>query len=432
MGARPVLAVSADHGLEARLRGLRDGCIARWRATPADLPRFGTPVSWRRQWSNARATRRLVNDLATRIEAYPSDDAARRIWREAVRRRLHAFGESRFAWPDGYRRLFVGDAFFESAAAFATRARAFDPSLPLDELWQALRNVWIGNSLQALRALPVSLTQGLFAYSMLYPVTDNVLDDAEMSAVAKRTFNDRLGRRLAGERLTARDAAEARAFALLAQIEDDRPRFRWPDVWAGIAEIHRAQVDSLRQHGALVEDELLELSVAKGGASVLADLYLIAPGVTPCEERFAFAYGVFLQLLDDLQDVGTDLAAEHHTLFTHAARNGVIDDLTTRLARFIDVTCGAAPHDGTREREDCIDLIRRNCLALIVGVIAEHPGRFSRAFRRSVEHQWPLGLRELRRLRRHAARRYQTTAQRLREHHGVGSPLDLLLPEALS
>ena len=50
-----------------------------------------------------------------------------------------------------------------------------------------MRNVWIGNNLQMLLGVPVCLTQGLFAYSMLYPVTDNVLD----ALIGPRTINVR-------------------------------------------------------------------------------------------------------------------------------------------------------------------------------------------------------------------------------------------------
>jgi hypothetical protein len=429
MAVQPRVDVSHSSGLESRLAPLRDEAIASWRATPADLPGFGPHTTWRTRWANGRATRHLIDDIAARVETYPEDETARAAWRDSMRAALQTFGETRFGWPGGYRRLLFGDAFYESAVEFARRARAFDPSLSLNDLWQALRNVWIGNSLQMLLSRPVTLTQGLFAYSMLYPVTDNLLDAPGLSAADKRAFNERFGRRLVGERLTARNESETRAFTLVGQIEEEFPRLGYPDVWASVLAIHRGQIASLRQQRplGLSEAELLEISVAKGGASVLADLYLIAGEANRDEERFAFGYGVFLQFLDDLQDVQADLETGHQTLFTLAARRGPLDAITAHLGRYMDAVLDGTPSLGSREHADSIDLIRRNCRSLLVGVMAELPARFTRGFRRAVEQRWPLRFAAMRRLRRQAHRRFTTTAERVRSRHDGTSPLELLL-----
>lgn len=430
MSASPILTASPSPALADRLAPLRDDCIALWRMQPADLPPLGPSTTRWQQWRHARATSRLIDEIAMRVEAYPEDTPARREWRDIVRRRLQDFGEAHFGWPSGYRSLLFGDAYYEASVAFSRSARAFDPTLSLDDLWQALRNVWIGNSLQMLLARPVTLTPALFAYSMLYPVTDNLLDSADISPADKRAFNLRLGRRLSGEPIVPERNAEARAFELVGQIDRACPRASYPDVWESILAIHRGQIDSLRQQTEpLSEGHLLGISFAKGGASVLADLYLVAGQASQAEERFAFGYGVFLQLLDDLQDVTTDLTAGHQTLFTRAAQRGVLDDLTARLTRFIDVVLGTAQAFAAARHMDCVDLIRRNCRALLVGAMAEQPDLFSRAFRRSVERQCPFGFGAMQRLRRRARRRFQTTAQHLQARRGVSSPLDLLLAD---
>jgi hypothetical protein len=417
--------------LASRLTPLRDACIADWRATPPELPVLGSPATRWQQWRTARATRRVIDEIARRVDEYPGQARERQAWRESIRVRLQDFGEMHFHWPSGYRRLLFGDAFYEASVDFARRARRFDPALSLDDLWQALRNVWIGNSLQMLLGRAVTLGPGLFAYSMLYPVTDNLLDSPEVSGEDKRRFNHRLGRRLMGERLAAAREAEARAFALVGQIEETFPRHRYPDVWESVLAIHKGQIDSLRQHGAtLSHDELREISIAKGGASVLADLYLVAGDPSEREERFAFGYGVFLQLLDDLQDVSSDRAAGHQTLFTHALDHGRLDEETARLARFIDVVLDGDHAFPATHIDDCLDLIRRNCRALLVGVMAEQPALFGRSLRGEVERQWPLSFAAMRRLRRRATRRFKTTAQHLQARRGVSSPLDLLLAES--
>jgi phage FluMu protein gp41 len=64
---------------------------------------------------------------------------------------------------------------------------------------------------------------------------------------------------------------------------------------------------------------------------------------------------------------------------------------------------------------------------MLAGVVAGNPAIFRRQFRRSIECQWPLSFRAMRRLRTRAHRRFQLTARRLQERRGVASPLELIL-----
>lgn len=390
---------------------VRDAQLALWAATPAEMPEIGPRLGVLRQLSNGRAVSRLIDDLAVRIDTIPEDEVGRQAWREQLRERLQAFGQERLGWPDGYRRLLFADAFFESTVAFAREARAFDPSLPLEQLGQALRNVWIGNSIQMLLDQPVGLRDGLFAYSMLYPLTDNWLDDPAVPDTGKHAFNRRFGRRLAGLPVLPHDKREAAAFRLVGRIERELPRRDFPWVFSSLLAIHQGQSLSLQQQHAsrLADHDVLAISFEKGGTSVLADLHLVRPGASSEQERFAFGYGVFLQLLDDLQDVEDDLAAGHQTLFTRAARRGSLDEPTARLARFVDLTLDATFHGPAFA--DRLDLIRRNCRALLVSSVALQPKRFSRRFRRALEARWPVSFRTHRRLRRRAIGLYPKIAR---------------------
>ena len=429
LAAEPPLVLEGP-GLRARAAALRDEHARLWEATPPVMPGLGSPVGWLRHLSNERAARLLVDALAADVEHLPDGERERRAWRESARERLQTFGEERLAWPAGYRRLLFADAFLAASLAFAREARAFAPDLPVESLGQALRNVWIGNSLQVRLGLPVELGPGLFAYSMLYPLTDNLLDDPALDGRAKRAFNERFGRRLAGLPVRAAAEDEAAVFELVRRIEGQFPRDAFPDVHESLLAIHRGQVRSLGQHDpGLSDGEIVAISLEKGGSSVLADAYLVAGEVRPDDERFAFGYGTFLQLLDDLQDVAADLEAGHQTIFTRAARRGVLDEPAARLARFVDRVLDAEPLTDL-EAADRRDLIRRNCRTLLVGAIAEQPRRFSRRFRRAIEREWPFSFGAMRRLRRRAERRLRNAAARLVERTGAPSLLDLALGPA--
>ena len=431
MAAEPLCHPGEDKHLRDRVRRLCDTHAALWTATQAELPAMGPRFGLRRHLRAARAARRLIEALAREVVALPEGARARRAWRDTVQERLQDFGGEHLGWPAGYRHLLFGDAYFNASLAFAREARLFDRGLPLENLGQALRNVWIANSLQMLLDLPVGLNAGLFAYSMLYPLTDNLLDDAELSAGAKRGFNERFGQRLAGLPASSVGPAEAAVFRLVDRIEEAYPRDEFRDVHESLLAIHRGQTLSLSQQGerGLSEAEILRISCEKGGTSVLADLYLVAGGASPAEERFAFGYGVFLQLMDDLQDIEEDLLAGHETLFTRASSRGPLDAITARLARFIDVVLDNSALLGGARAADRKDLIRRNCMSLLVGAVAEGPRRFTWRFRRNLAREWPLSLGAMRRLRRRAKRRFRSAAARLQERSGSPSLLDWILAQ---
>ena len=429
--AEPVPTALGEPGVRLRVAALREDHARLWAATPPVMPNLGPPAGWLRHLSNERAARRLVDWLAGEVESLPDGEPERRAWRERVRERLQAFGEERLSWPAGYRRLLFADEFLAASVAFAREARACAPELPMESLGQALRNVWIGNSLQMRLGLPVTLGPALFAYSMLYPLTDNLLDDPALDGRVKRAFNGRFGRRLAGLAVRASGANEAAVFDLVRRIEAEYPRDAFPDVHESLLAIHAGQVRSLGQQDdpRLGDREILEISFEKGGSSVLADLYLVAGAAGPDDARFAFGYGTFLQLLDDLQDVAADLEAGHQTTFTRAARRGVLDEAAARLGSYVDRVLDAEPL-GSLEAADRRDLVRRNCRMLLVGAIAEEPRRFSRRFRRALERRWPFSFGAMRRLRRRAERRLQRAAARLAQRAGAPSILDLVLESA--
>jgi hypothetical protein len=431
LAAQPLPAAPGRPPFGERVERLRDGHVALWRATPAELPVLGPRYGLWRHLAAWRSARRLIEAFAAEVVDLPHAEPERCAWRATVQDRLQEFGATHLGWPAGYRRLVFGDAYFEASLAFAREARSSSPGLPLDELWQALRNVWIANSLQMLLDLPVRLGPALFGYSMLYPLTDNLLDDPEVAPEAKRAFSERFGERLAGRPTVPGEAGEAAVFGMVDRIEAEFPRPEFEDVRESLLAIHRGQTLSLSQqtHGALTDAKILAITCEKGGASVLADLYLVAGGATPAEERFAFGYGVFLQLLDDLQDVEADLHAGHQTLFTRAASLGHLDGITGQLGRFIDAVLDDPDSFGGPRFSDRKDLIRRNCRSLLVGAVAELPGRFTWRFRRRLERQWPLSLGALRSLRRRAQRSFARAQSRLEA--GTGRTLlDQVLAEA--
>jgi hypothetical protein len=136
--------------------------------------------------------------------------------------------------------------------------------------------------------------------------------------------------------------------------------------------------------------ELLRVSCTKGGTSVLADACLAQPELDEAESRFGFAWGVLLQLGDDLQDIEEDVRRGSATLFSTAARRGeCLDGLVIQLLQFaerVGAQMDTLPRGDTMLR----DLLRMSWRSLILMAVAESHRYFSPEFLREAESWSPF------------------------------------------
>jgi hypothetical protein len=284
------------------------------------------------------------------------------------------------------------DDFSAVARDLATDARHFDPAVTMDDILQACRNAWTACGLQALLGQPAHLTPAIFAYSMLYPYSDNYLDDKNIPPDAKLCFSSRFRHRLAGDdKPRPENARERIIWEFVSLIESQWPREHYRPVYDCLLAIHQAQERSLQQQHAagLSNTDILRLSFAKGGASVLADAFLARGSLSEAEKRFAFGWGVLLQLGDDLQDLASDRERGFHTLFSRVAGQAPLDELTTRIlnfARRVMESMDTLPSGAGHLKE----LLRKNSISLLVTAAGEYSELYSDAYLRELESYSPL------------------------------------------
>ncbi|MBP7705800.1 MAG: hypothetical protein KA243_00980 [Candidatus Aminicenantes bacterium] len=303
----------------------------------------------------------------------------------------------------GLRRLLgiVGlplDAVYDARFVDATRrflgaARDFDPSLGLDAAYQALRNVWIMNSLQSDLGRPVVADDAVFAYSMVYPYLDNALDDARAGETGKLDLLAKLRGWLEGDGPAAEAPAEARLLSLVRLIERCFPRPEHPDVYGSLLAIYNAQVRSLLQQSpgaAASAEEVLAISLEKGGASVLADGYLVAGKLAPADEEFCFGFGTFLQLADDLQDLGEDARLRHRTLFTMAKGRSGREAAAVRLENYLAAVVGRARRGATPTRSALCEAIEGGMSLMFRASVGRRPEAFRGRFVRRAKRGFPV------------------------------------------
>jgi hypothetical protein len=261
------------------------------------------------------------------------------------------------------------------------------------DITQACRNAWTACGLQPLLGVPVGITPSILGYSLLYPYSDNYLDQEDISAEAKLRFSERFRRLLRGEDITAANDCETMLRALIELIEGQYPRAHYPHVFDCLLAIHRAQEESIRQqtgNGRCAEGEILRVSCGKGGSSVLTDACLAYGSLSKDESRFAFEWGVLLQLGDDLQDIREDLRRGSVTLFSRATALGKpLDGLAIRLLNFskqVGNRMDHLPHGSTALK----DLLKMSWRSLILRAVADSHEFFSAGFLKEVEQYSPF------------------------------------------
>ncbi len=350
-----------SNALSKIVTGLRRDLTDIWMECGIGEPPAGREYSSREQAANGKALAGFVDLLKTEARRPPASPEAA----GAVRERLAAAGSglarTALGWEERHLAVILESGFEGPAAEFAKTARSLGPSLSSEDIFQAARNVWVANGLQKLLGLPVRLTPAITAYSLLYPHTDNYLDDPAVSREAKREFNGRLKARLEGRTVEPANPAEKAIFDLVAVIEGEFERMSRPQVFESLTEIHRAQVESLallRPGASPFEADVLGISLDKGGTSVLADAFLVAGDLEPARIGFAYGLGAFLQLMDDLEDVFEDIKAGRMTVFSQTAKGWFLDELTDHVLRFGERVLAPLDNFAVPGTEPLRDLVR--------------------------------------------------------------------------
>ena len=374
-----------------RIEEIIEDSVAAWRASPSDFPPLGPPFSPNEQKSRER---RLDFHLDAVDAELRKTSRIRGSAEAALAHITSVFVQiSTYALDidDPYIENLLQNGFLHIARDLARRARHIDPNVSMIDILQAARNAWTACGLQVLLGRELRLTPAIFAYSMLYPYSDNYLDDAKTSPGAKLRFNERFRRRLEGEYFSPESRREDVICQLVELIESEYPRSLFPQVYASLLAIHAAQQDSVLQMQRSDGVDIARLTLTKGGTSVLADANLAAGSLTECEARFAFNWGVLLQLGDDLQDISSDRARGSRTLFTQTAIQGPLDQLTNRTFHFsrivMEQMSGLPNASGILKQ-----LLARSCQLLLIRNAANASQSYTGTYMAALETYSPFGF----------------------------------------
>ena len=382
----PQTEATMQSTFEEDVDGLTQWAHSAWRGTPAEMPGGMRLYSPGEQRENEQ---RMESSLKY---APPSFDEYRKL-----------SGEQRSHFSLQVLRAMTGSGcgsglngrmkYLEQCDAvterFVSEAKRFDAGLSGEEIHQALRNLWVFESILEYLGLPIVFTPSSFAYSLLYPYADNWLDAPERSKDEKLGLVQWLSKWFDNPGCAPVNEITGTVGRLLAMIREEFPVAEYPGVYGSLLAIHNAQRDSLvvQANEAEIDDLSLERhTIRKGGTSVLADGFLAAGSLEKEASLATFGYGVVLQLIDDLQDLEEDGRAGHSTPFLRFRDTGEIEKEARKLLAYSSNVSALIE----AKKPDLGRLIADSSTLLALTAVCRNAHSFSRGFVESIQPLMPI------------------------------------------
>ena len=191
-----------------------------WWESSTDFPRF--PLNYAKV--DHQQNNRILRETILGVESTLKKQAhALNISHEQIRNEIlelgSIFAKKALGFEDRHIHLILDRGFVEVVQSFAREARQLVPDISDDDIYQASRNVLTMNFMQILLQLKVRLTPSIFAYSLLYPLTDNYLDDPSFSKEEKQSFGIRFRDRLMGRNSKLKKPQEKPIWECITLIE---------------------------------------------------------------------------------------------------------------------------------------------------------------------------------------------------------------------
>lgn len=348
----------------------------------------------------------LLQQLKPYLDSFPKQKYAQRRWRKKGEEWFREWLKQDEVFLLSDMRDEDHDVFMEVTKSFVRDARIFDPLLSIEDIGQAMRNVWIIVILQRIFGKEIGYHKAMFAYSMLYPYSDNYLDDSEITMEEKKQFNQWFTNRLKGCIVPINNAHQEKIAALIGMIEEVFPRGQFPNVYEGLLLIQDAQILSLSQQdgkNACSDDELTYISYRKGGTSVVADGFLIDGEMRSDEILFCMRYGFMLQIGDDLQDAKGDALAHHQTLVS----TNLNQPLDTILCKLIQYTKDILAPSSVCKDKVLLDFVINDCLMLLFLAVMDTKQYYTSTLYQKVVQCLPISIAYIERMKSQAQWNYQ-------------------------
>ena len=291
-----------------------------WLVCKDSFPLFLIAISNETKTENEKNIQTISADLRQQVDNFSRFPIGRKRWkRKALNSFKKVLSTESILGTHRFLNQQTLDAFQEELMEFLRQARRFSPELSIDGIGQAIRNYIVYLMFNELNQVKYGFNTACFGYSMLYPFTDNFIDSNEYSHEEKKQYNQMIRDKIEGKVIHPASIHQKKTCDLLQAIESKYPRDNDSTVFNLLLMMLEAQEASLLQQNTistLTSEERLDISLYKGGISVLIDRFFVEKEITEEDLLFYLEFGFFLQLADDLRDIDEDNKNGNQTIFT--------------------------------------------------------------------------------------------------------------------
>jgi len=373
---------------------IKERCFPRvkekWEATGDSFPDFLHEVPRETRLQNEQYLKSVIGLFQQQFKDIPFLPNKRKKWQHKTRSMIDAVlkEETVLGVHLSMENQAIG-RFLVELAEFFRHVRHFAPELALEGIGQAARNYVVYAMFNEINRINSEFSKACLGYSMLYPFTDNFIDSPHHSSKEKSVYNQLIHDKIEGKNVHPKSRHSLKTCKLLHMIESDYPRIVDPTGNSLFLMMLEAQESSLRQQCGqivLTAQERLDISIYKGGISVLIDRFFVDKAIAEADLDFYFGFGFFLQLADDLQDIKADSTAVNQTLFTVDLHWEREECIVNKMLNFIHRI--AARYKA--ENEIFKEFILQKCYQLVCLSVFQSKEFFSSAYLEQLERCFPV------------------------------------------
>lgn len=403
--------------------------VALWNELPVSFPQFLEEVSEAQKGKNEAVIEEMMVRWQEKGKEFPKKQEEQLAWKQEMEEMTEEFLEKEeILCIRQYMSQETLAEFKEETKRFVRQTRSFDPELSAENIWQALRNYFIYALITDLQGQKQECKEAAFAYSLLYPYTDNFIDEKGHTKQQKEEYNRMIADVLQGksqipekglptmemqetlekglptmeiqetlEKELPTMGIQEKTRQLLERLTGSYQGEKKQEIRNLLLMMLEAQDRSIRQQtgkAELTKEEILDISAYKGSLSVLIDYFFTVEELRKEEVRFYMKFGFFLQLADDLQDRKEDQKSGSKTLMVHAAQKGELAEHVNRLLHYAHRIFAEFTPANNRLKS----FMEKNCYSLVLGAAMENPECFSREEREQMERFFPVHMEFLQKL----------------------------------
>lgn len=365
---------------------------AEWQKTENGYPTFIAAVSKEKKSENEKYLQSVINAFHLQLKGFHRIPVGRRKWKQKTLALLEkVLAEEEIIGLHTSMDSQAINFLVQELLEFLREVRHFAPDMNFESIGQALRNYIVYAMFKEIHQTNSGFHRAAFGYSMLYPFTDNYIDSGKCTLQDKLSYNQIIRDKIKSNPVQPNSIHQSKTCDLLEAIAAGYTDTAYSFLSRLLLMMLEAQETSIRQQNKelpLTYPDRLDISAYKGGISVLIDRFFVDKEINEEDLLFYLSFGFFLQLADDLQDIGEDSRNGHSTLFTIDLNKEQVENTVNQLLHFVHKLINGYSQVNDR----FMKFILAACYQLIFISAIQSREFFSPKYINKLEEQLPVAL----------------------------------------